>query len=143
MPKEFSRQVRVADQIQRSLAQLIQTDISDPRVGLVNINSVDVARDYSNAKIFITFVDVDEVGINNDDTDGQQDNSPKEDDKYEKGIEVLNHAAGYLRGLLAKTLNSRTTPRLIFILDRTSLRGQALSHLIDKAVASDHHHNDS
>lgn len=126
MPKEFSRQVRIADQIQRNLAQIIHINVADPRVGMVNINSVDVARDYSNAKIFVTFIHPSKDGL------------PEDGEKAgQKATEVLNNASGYLRSLLAKTLNSRTTPRLIFVLDSSTMRGQKLSHLIDQAVASD------
>jgi ribosome-binding factor A len=127
MPKEFSRNTRIADQIQRSLAQMIQMNVSDPRVGMVNVNGVEVARDYSIARIFVTFIragDGDEDKANND------------------AIAVLNNASAYLRTLLAKTLNSRTTPRLMFVLDTTTLRGQKLSHLIDKAIAADRNHSD-
>ncbi|MGQ9425750.1 30S ribosome-binding factor RbfA [Gilvimarinus sp. F26214L] len=116
MPKEFSRQVRVADQIQRSLAQLIQSEISDPRLGLVNINQVDVSRDYSNARVFVTFV------------------GDESDEGIKQSIAILNKASGFLRSLLAKNLNSRSTPRLNFVYDKTSVEGQRLSHLIDQAV---------
>lgn len=117
MPKEFSRQVRVADQVQRILAQLIQSNIADPRLGLVNINTVDVSRDYAHAKVFVTFVG--------------------DEEKVEQSIQILNNAAGYLRGLLAKELNSRTTPRLKFVYDTTSVEGQRLSRLIDQAITAD------
>lgn len=118
MPKEFSRQVRVADQIQRNLAQLIQTEIADPRVGLVNINGVDVSRDYSNARIYVTFIgDIDESHV-------------------DESLAILNKAAGFLRSRLAKSLNSRTTPRLSFVYDKTSIQGQRLNHIINQAVKS-------
>ena len=45
---------RVADQIQRELATLIQLEVKDPRVGMVSITGVDVSRDLAYAKIFIT-----------------------------------------------------------------------------------------
>lgn len=119
MPKEFSRQLRVADQVQRILAQLIQSNIADPRLGLVNINTVDVSRDYANAKIFVTFV------------------GDEEKTDVEQSIQILNNAAGYLRGLLSKELNSRTTPKLKFVYDKTSVEGQRLSRLIDQAITAD------
>ncbi len=122
MPKEFSRQNRVADQIHHALAQLIQTELGDPRIGMVNINQVDVSRDYANARVFVTFVDT------NADTNA--------------AIKALNHAAKHLRHCLAKSLNSRTTPRLQFVYDSTSVEGQRLSHLIDKAVKADNRESD-
>jgi|SRR5690606_3199915 len=116
MPKEFSRQVRVADQIQRNLAQLIQSEVGDPRLGLVNVNEVDVSRDYANARVYVTFV------------------GDRSEAEIAQSIAILNKAAGFLRSRLAKNLNSRTTPRLNFQYDKTSVEGQRLSHLINQAM---------
>lgn len=122
MAREFGRNERVADAIQRTLAQLLQFEVRDPRIGMVNINDVVVGRDLANAKVFVTFV-------------GRQ-----SDAECEQAAAVLNKAAGYLRSLLAKQLNTRTTPRLVFVYDKTSVRGQKLSNLIDQAIAEDHAH---
>ena len=119
MAREFSRTDRVADAVQRILAQLIQFEVRDPRVGMVNINDVEVSRDLAQAKVFVTFV--------GRDTEAE----------CEDGAAALNKAAGFLRSQLAKELNMRTTPRLQFVYDKTSVRGQALSSLIDRAVAED------
>ncbi|MDO7565234.1 MAG: 30S ribosome-binding factor RbfA, partial [OM182 bacterium] len=45
---------RVADQIQRELATLIQLEVSDPRVGMVSVTGVDVSRDLAHARVFVT-----------------------------------------------------------------------------------------
>ena len=99
--------------------RLIQQDVRDPRVALVNINSVAVTRDLSFAKVYFTFVGHD-------------------DDHYcQQGEAALNKAAGFLRNLLAKELNMRTTPKLQFFYDKTPVRGQRLSSLIQRAVSED------
>ena len=125
MAKEFSRTVRVADQIQRSLALLIQTEVSDPRVGLVNINDIEVTRDYSLARVFVTFVD------------------RENEDDCEKALAALNNAAGFLRALLAKSLNSRTTPKLLFVYDKTTANGTKLASLINTALKADRDHHET
>lgn len=127
MAREFKRADRVADAIQRNLAQLIQFEIRDPRVGMVNINDVTVTRDMAYAKVFITFVDL------------------ESDEEAEESAKALNNAAGYLRSQLAKLLDMRTTPRLQFLYDKTSVKGQQLSNLIDKAMEADrkNHPNES
>ena len=51
--KEFSRAVRVADQIQRELAHIIDQDLRDPGVTNVTVSEVDVSRDLRNATIYI------------------------------------------------------------------------------------------
>ena|SRR5690606_2829687 len=119
MPREFTRSDRVSDAIQRLLGTLIPQEIRDPRVGMVNINDVTVTRDMAYAKVYITFV-----------------GSENEAASIEAAA-VLNKASGFLRTFLAKELSMRTVPKLQFIYDKTAIRGQQLSSLIDKAVATD------
>lgn len=119
MPREFKRSDRVADALQRSLAQVIQREVRDPRLGMVNINSVDVARDLTTARIYVTFIGMDS------------------DEQSEEGVGVLNNAASYIRSFVARDLNTRITPTLKFYYDAVAVRGQELSALIDKAVAKD------
>lgn len=119
MAREFTRADRVADAVKRILATLIQQEINDPRVGMVNVNDVVVSRDLAIAKAYITFI-------------GRDD-----DTQCAEGTVVLNKASGYLRSLLAKKLSLRTTPKLQFFYDKTPIRGQALSSLIDRALSED------
>ncbi|MCV6625909.1 MAG: 30S ribosome-binding factor RbfA [Cellvibrionaceae bacterium] len=124
MAREFKRTDRLGDAIQRSLAQLIQFEIRDPRIGMVNINDVVVSRDLSNAKVYIAFVGEDDA------------------ERSQEGVDVLNKAAGFLRSQLSRELDTRTTPRLQFVYDRTAIDGNAMSRLIDQAVAADKHDPD-
>ena len=48
------RSQRVADQIQRDLAELIAMEVKDPRVGMVTLSEVQLTPDYAHAKIFFT-----------------------------------------------------------------------------------------
>ena len=125
MAKEFSRTQRIGDQMQRELALLIQREIKDPRLGLVTITAVDVSRDLSHAKIFITIM-------------GQDD-----DQVAVKGnLRILNDAAGFLRMQLGKSMKLRTVPQLHFNYDASIRRGVELSSLIERAVAEDRKHSD-
>ena len=54
MPREFNRSERVAGQIRRELAQLIQMEIDDPEIGFISLSDVEVTRDLAHAKVFIT-----------------------------------------------------------------------------------------
>lgn len=125
MPKDFSRTLRVADQIQRELADLIQNEIKDPRVcHHATITTVEITRDYSYAKVFYTTLC-----------------TPEENFLVEKGLE---HAKGFLRTHLAHRMKLRITPQLHFVFDESVERGVRLSKLIDEAIAQDKatHHLD-
>ncbi|MCW5619034.1 MAG: 30S ribosome-binding factor RbfA [Nitrosomonas sp.] len=117
MPKDFSRSLRVADQIQRELADLLQNEIKDPRINQITLTAVEVSRDYTYAKIYYTTLDRQEKnGV------------------IEKG---LKHASGFLRSNLSKRINLRQVPQLIFIYDKSIERGAYLSKLIDEAIAQE------
>ena len=60
MPRDFSRTQRVADQLQRELAELLRTEVKDPRIGLVTLTGVEVSPDYAHAKVFFTSLDADQ-----------------------------------------------------------------------------------
>ena len=136
MSEVSSRAQRVADQIQRELANLIQLEVNDPRVGLVSITGVDVSRDLAHARVHITVMntlcedsDVNEATLS----------SPGELDKLEieENLKALTKASGYLRTLLSKRLSTRSVPKLEFHYDSSIERGQELSDLIDGALAAD------
>ena len=107
-----NRSFRVADQIQRDVAQLIR-DLKDPRVGMVTINSVDVTPDYAHAQVYFSVL----VG------------EPAE------SAAALNEAAGFLRNGLFKRLSIHTVPTLHFHFDKTTERAADLSALIARANA--------
>jgi ribosome-binding factor A len=108
-----NRSFRVADQIQRDLAELIRT-LKDPRVGMVTLHAVEVSPDYAHAKVFFSVL----VG---DPTDSEL---------------ALNEAAGFLRNGLFKRLTIHTVPTLHFHFDKTTERASDLSELIARANAS-------
>jgi len=109
-----NRGFRVADQIQRDLAELIARELKDPRVGMVTINAVEVTPDYAHAKVFFSVL----TG------------------KPDEATEGLNAAAGFLRNGLFKRLHIHTVPTLHFMFDRTTERASDMNALISKAVAS-------
>lgn len=131
---------RVADQIQRELALLIQLEVNDPRVGMVSVTGVKVSRDLAHADVYVTVMgSVDGVsglapGVTLDKA-GALDKL-----EVEESLKALNAASGYLRSLLAKRTTLRTTPKLIFHYDQSVSRGQYLSSLIDRALAADGEH---
>lgn len=118
MPREFSRGRRVGDLIQQQLARLIQMEVKDPRVGLVTINDVKVSRDLAFADVYFTV-----MGVGDAEPAGAE--------------EALQNASGFLRSQLAKTLTTRSTPRLRFHYDSTIEDGARISRAINDAIKSD------
>ena len=117
MAREFSRSRRVGEQIQRELAELVQRDLKDPRLGMVTISAVELSRDMGVAKVFFTV-----FGEGHD---------------AKQTLEALKHAYGFLRRELGHRMRLRTVPELRFQYDHSIEKGSQLSALINKAVAED------
>lgn len=115
MAQEFSRTQRVAGQIQRELAPLLQQELRDPRVGLVTISAVEVSKDMSHAKVFVTFMDPDQ--------------------DVNASLKILKKAGGWLRHALGKRIVLRIIPELHFVYDRSLAEGQRVSALLDAVAA--------
>ncbi|MGZ3183896.1 MAG: 30S ribosome-binding factor RbfA [Telluria sp.] len=111
------RGLRVADQIQKDLAELIAFELKDPRVGMVTLSEVQLTPDYAHAKVFFTTFKDDPETI-------------------KQTLQGLQKAAGFLRNELGKRLHIHTLPQLHFVHDTSTMRGMALSALIDQANAT-------
>ncbi len=117
MPKEYSRSSRVAEQIRRELAELIQLELKDPRVGLVTLTDVEITPDYAHAKVYFS--------------------SFKGEAGVDEVLSGLGAASGFLRRELGRRVRIHTLPQLHFVYDRSVEQGDRLSRLIDNAVMSD------
>ena len=111
MRNNFKRTDRIAEMIQRKLAQIIPKEVKDPRLaGFVTISAVKVTADLGHAKVYFTVLNEDKKIVTT----------------------ILNAAASYLRSALARSITLRTVPQLHFIYDESIEYGQHLSRLIDK-----------
>ncbi len=114
------RAQRVAEQIQQELADLLRTEVKDPRVGMVTITRVDVSADMSHAKVHFTHLAGREHGP--------------------EAVKALSRTAGFLRSRLSHRLDLYTVPQLHFLYDDSIESGMRLSRLIDEAIAEDRQH---
>lgn len=104
------RNIRLADQIQKDLASLIQREVDSARAGLVTLTGVDLSADYAHAKVYFTVMGA----------------------EPDVACAALNEKAGWLHSLLFKLLHIHTVPTLRFLHDDQLVRGIALSQLIDQ-----------
>jgi ribosome-binding factor A len=115
MTQNFKRTDRIAEMIQRKLAQIIPQEVKDPRLnGFITISAVKVAADLGHAKVYFTILNEDKA----------------------VAVSILNAAASYLRSALARSITLRTVPQLHFIYDESIEYGQRLSRLIDEVNPS-------
>ncbi|MGQ9444786.1 30S ribosome-binding factor RbfA [[Pasteurella] aerogenes] len=119
MGREFKRSDRVAQELQKEVAIILQREVKDPRIGMVTVSDVEVSSDLAYAKVFVTFLfDHDEQAIEN-------------------GMKGLEKASPYIRSLVAKAMRLRIVPELRFIYDQSLVEGMRMSNLVTHVVRED------
>ncbi len=93
------RKLRVADSVKRALSDALLYDVSDPRLKMIAVQSVDVSPDLRQAKVYYSLLDsnIEESEIDN----------------------AFSKAKGYLRNHIAQTVQLKYAPDLIFVRDQT------------------------
>ncbi|CAJ1806176.1 30S ribosome-binding factor RbfA [Aeromonas jandaei] len=120
MAREFSRTRRVGQQIQREIALILQREVKDPRIGMVTVSDVEVSRDLNYAKIYVTFLQLE-----------------NDAERINEGLKALTEAAGYIRSLLGSAMRLRVVPELRFFYDQTLVEGMRLSNLVTNTIRED------
>jgi ribosome-binding factor A len=114
MPLPFRRADRVGDLVRRELSRLLLREIKDPRLGQVVVTKVEMSPDLRHARIFFT-------------------GAPGVDHAEE--LAGLRSAAGFLRGLLGRSLRLRYAPELAFELDDSVDRSLHIAALLKQIAA--------
>ena len=119
MAKAFTRSSRVGHELQKEIAIILQREIKDPRLGMVTVSGVDISRDLSYAKVFVTFLNDDDPQV------------------IEQGLNVLNDAKGYIRTLIGKAMRLRIIPEIKFFYDESLVKGMQMSSLVSDVIKQD------
>ncbi len=112
MPREYHRNQRVADLLQREIARLLQKETAFREAGLITVSFVDVSPDLRNASVYFTCL------------------GPTCSE--EALTDLLNERARHIRRLLGQSLALRAVPQLVFRFDQTLNRANRLTELIDR-----------
>ena len=119
MSREFKRSDRVAQELKKEVAVILQREVKDPRIGMVTVSDVEVSCDLAYAKIFVTFLfDNDQEAIN-------------------QGMKGLEKASPYIRTLVGKAMRLRIVPELRFIYDESLVEGMRMSNLVSNVIRED------
>lgn len=117
--KEFSRVDRLSQQMKKEMAVILQREIKDPRLHtMITVSDVEVSRDLSHAKVFVTFLGMD-------------------DSKVEDNLKILNEASGFIRSLIGKRIQTRIVPHIRFAFDQSLNEGIRMANLVDTVRKDD------
>lgn len=107
--RDFARHDRVAGLLRRELGVMVQRELNDPDIGFISVSDVEVSRDLSVAKVYVSVLN---------------------DDEASGSLAALNRSAGYLRGILGQQLRLRSTPELRFYQDTSIETGERMDALL-------------
>lgn len=110
MPKNEARLNRINEELKKELSQVISFELKNPNVtGMLSVTRVKITPDFKYAKVYISI-------LNSKNT--------------KKTMEGLQESAGFLRSKLAKTVNLRITPELVFELDDSLEYGARIDSIL-------------
>jgi len=109
---------RISSVLMKEIAQIIQSEINDPRIKNIVITEVQVSKDLKNAKIFFIIFN--------------QKNKSIED--IELLSKAINSSKLFFKKKLSKNSNLRSVPNLRFIYDDTESKAFELEELINKSL---------
>lgn len=104
---------RLGEALREEIETIVEGELADPRVGLVNVSSVELADDSRSARIFVV--------VEGDDTEA------------DRTLEGLAAAVGFIRHEVADRLHLRRAPELFFQLDRSQKYQSRISELLSRA----------
>jgi len=103
---------RLREALREEIETIVEGELSDPRIGLVNVSEVHLAADSRSARVMVVV--------------------SGSDDEAQETMEGLQAANGYVRRELAERLHLRRAPELLFVLDRSSHYEARIEELLNR-----------
>lgn len=110
MPKNEERLNRINEQLKKELSQVINYELKNSSVtGMLTVTRVKITPDFKYAKVYVSI-------LNSKSTT--------------KTMEGLKESSGFIRSRIAKTINLRITPELVFELDDSLEYGERIDTIL-------------
>ena len=97
MPKNEARLNRVNEELKKEISRVFTFELKNSKVtGLISVTKVKITPDFKYAKVCVSILNSKSIG---------------------KTMEGLKESSGFIRSQIAKNVNLRITPELIFEID--------------------------
>ena len=117
MSKNEARLGRVNEELMKAISHIITYELKNPDVtGMISVTRVKVTPDLKYAKVYVSIL------------------NPKSVDETMKG---LKESAGFIRSQVAKTVNLRITPELVFEYDDSIEHGEKIDNILKQISIQD------
>ena len=112
-----NRMNRVDEQIKEEVSKIISQEMHDPKLtGLISVTSVKTTPDFRYSRVFVSMIGC---------------KSQKEN------LAILKKSSSYIRTLLAKRINLRITPELVFEFDESIEYGAKIDRILKEMHTGD------
>lgn len=105
------RKEKLEEQIRRIVSELLIREIKDPRIGFATITGVELAKDYSTARIGVSVL-----------------GEPRD---LRKTFEGIQSATPFIQHRVGKSLSIRITPKILFYLDSSIAEGTRMVNILN------------
>lgn len=110
MAKNETRLNRINEELKKEISHVLTFELKNPNVtGLLSVTRAKITPDFKYAKVYISV-------LNSKDVD--------------KTMQGLKDSAGFIRSQIAKTINLRITPELVFELDDSVEYGMKIDNIL-------------
>ena len=114
-----SRMNKIDEELRKEISSIISTELKNPHLtGLISVTKVKTTPDLRFAKVFISMIN---------------ETSKKEN------LSILKQSSGYIRSSIAKRINLRNTPELVFEFDESLEYGSRIDEIL-KDITKDIKH---
>ncbi len=108
--KNNNRLERVNEEIKKELSNIISFELKNPEAtGMISVTKVKVTPDLKYAKVYVSILNAKNV---------------------QKTMEALKQSAGFMRSQIAKRINLRITPELVFEIDDSLAYGAKIDSIL-------------
>ena len=114
---DAARARKIADRIQRIVAEMLDRRIKDPRLGFVTVTDARITADLRDATVYYTVFG--------------------EEEEKAASAAALESAKGLIRSEVGRQTGIRHTPTLTFVIDEVQENAQHIEELLLKARRSD------
>lgn len=117
MSKNEARLGRVNEELMKAISHIITYELKNPDVsGMISVTRVKVTPDLKYAKVYVSLLNSKSI---------------------EKTMKGLKESAGFMRSQVAKTVNLRITPELVFEYDDSMEHGEKIDNLLEQISKQD------
>jgi len=106
------RRERLADQLRIEVAEMIEGELRDPRIGFATVTRVELSPDLRHGRVWVSVMGSEESRL--------------------ETLAGLSSAAGYVRREIGRRLSLRRAPEIVFVLDRGAEEFEKVQKLLDE-----------